>query len=70
MGMEQAEDLLLQILKQVMEEKVDAENIELAAITVDKPYFRIYTKDQIDDIIKRVDDDKKKDDDDDEDDDE
>jgi 20S proteasome subunit alpha 5 len=48
----QAEDLALEILKQVMEEKVNNKNIEVASVT-DKGYHT-YTFDELDTMIARV----------------
>jgi len=73
MTIQEAENLLLQILKQVMEEKVDSQNVEFASITVDKPYFQLYDAKRLDTLIARVEDIEKKeaeDDDSDDDDDE
>ena len=53
MTMEQAETLALQTLKQVMEEKINSTNIEIAAVTVDKP-FHIYSAEQVEDLLSRL----------------
>lgn len=39
MSLEEAEDLALTTLKQVMEEKISTENVELARVTPDKGYY-------------------------------
>jgi 20S proteasome subunit alpha 5 len=42
----EAEQMVLKTLKQVMEEKLDAKNVQLASVTKDKG-FRIYTDDEM-----------------------
>ncbi|CAK9437363.1 uncharacterized protein LODBEIA_P17410 [Lodderomyces beijingensis] len=49
--LEEAELLALKILKQVMEEKLDCQNAQLASVTVDKG-FQIYSDEKTDAIIK------------------
>jgi 20S proteasome subunit alpha 5 len=53
MSLKDAETLALKILKQVMEEKLNAVNIEIASVTKDKG-FRIYSEDEVKDIIARL----------------
>jgi 20S proteasome alpha/beta subunit len=53
MTMEQAETLALQTLKQVMEEKINSTNIEIAAVTTDTP-FHIYTTEQVEALLTRL----------------
>jgi len=43
---------VLTILKQVMEEKLNATNVEMA--TVDAKGYRLFKKEEIDDIIKNM----------------
>lgn len=45
--------LVLKTLKQVMEEKLDAKNVQLASVTKDKG-FRIYTDDEMADVVGRL----------------
>ena len=54
MTLADAEMLALDILKQVMEEKINATNVEVAAITINNPIFTIYEKDQVDTILKKL----------------
>ncbi|KAJ3361123.1 proteasome component pup2 [Allomyces arbusculus] len=49
----EAETLALKILKQVMEEKLNAVNVEVAAVTKAKG-FHIYTEDQVKAIMERL----------------
>ncbi|KNE57469.1 hypothetical protein AMAG_03180 [Allomyces macrogynus ATCC 38327] len=49
----EAETLALKILKQVMEEKLNAVNVEVAAVTTAKG-FHIYTEDQVKAIMERL----------------
>eukprot|EP00128_Syssomonas_multiformis_P011290 Colp12_sorted_trinity150504_noHs@33616 len=50
MTLQEAEKVALTILKQVMEEKLNSTNVEVASVTKDKGY-RVYTKQEIEDII-------------------
>ncbi len=43
----------LTILKQVMEEKLNSTNVEVAAVTVNQP-FHVYSKEQVEEIIKEI----------------
>lgn len=54
MSLEESETLALTILKQVMEEKINSTNVEIASITVKDPVFRIYDKQQLEAIIARL----------------
>lgn len=49
----EAETLALRTLKQVMEEKLDAKNVQLASITKDKG-FRIYSDEEMKDVVGRL----------------
>ena len=49
----QAEDLAMEILKQVMEEKVTAVNVEVASVTKDKGYH-VYTDPELETLITRL----------------
>ncbi|MDC6273994.1 proteasome subunit alpha type-5 [Lacticaseibacillus paracasei] len=51
--LKEAEVLTLKILKQVMEEKLDSKNTQLASVTKDKG-FRIYSDDEVAQIIEVV----------------
>lgn len=53
MTLEQASKLALETLKQVMEEKISSTNVEVAAVTVDKP-FHLYSKEEVEAIIARL----------------
>ena len=49
----EAETLVLKTLKQVMEEKLDAKNVQLASVTRDKG-FRIYGDDEMSEVVGRL----------------
>ncbi|TGJ78303.1 hypothetical protein E0Z10_g10462 [Xylaria hypoxylon] len=48
-----AEMLVLKTLKQVMEEKLDAKNVQLASVTKEKG-FRIYSDEEMAEIVERL----------------
>ena len=50
---EDAETLVLKTLKQVMEEKLDAKNVQLASVTKDRG-FRIYTDEEMATVVARL----------------
>jgi len=52
--LEQAETLALSVLKQVMEEKINSNNVEIAAVTTATKKFRIYNKIELEAIIARL----------------
>lgn len=54
MTLQEAETLSLRTLKQVMEEKLDGTNVELAAVTVETGKFRIYSSDELKACIARL----------------
>jgi 20S proteasome subunit alpha 5 len=49
----EAEVLALKTLKQVMEEKLDAKNVQLASVTKEKG-FRIYTDEEMASVVGRL----------------
>ncbi|KAJ4312105.1 proteasome component pup2 [Neodidymelliopsis sp. IMI 364377] len=49
----EAEVLTLKTLKQVMEEKLDSKNVQLASVTKDKG-FRIYTDQEMEEVVGRL----------------
>lgn len=49
----EAETLVLKTLKQVMEEKLDSNNVQLASVTKDKG-FRIYSDEEMSEIVGRL----------------
>ncbi|CAG8567306.1 8542_t:CDS:2 [Paraglomus brasilianum] len=51
--LEKAETLSLRVLKQVMEEKLNNTNVELASVTPDRGY-RIYSEDELQSVIDRL----------------
>jgi 20S proteasome subunit alpha 5 len=53
MSFERAEMLALEILKQVMEEKISASNVEVASVRIDSK-FHVYTKDEVQAILSRL----------------
>lgn len=54
MNLEQAETLALEVLKQVMEEKISATNVEIAAVKTNDAKFRIYSEQQLAAVIARL----------------
>jgi 20S proteasome subunit alpha 5 len=53
MTLQEAENLALSTLKQVMEEKISTENIELARVTADKG-FHIATSQEVGEVLDRL----------------
>ena len=51
--LEEAEMLVLKTLKQVMEEKLDAKNVQLASVTREKG-FRIYSDEEMASVVERL----------------
>lgn len=51
--LEEAETLVLKTLKQVMEEKLDSKNVQLASVTQEKG-FRIYTDEEMSNVVSRL----------------
>lgn len=51
--LEEAEVLVLKTLKQVMEEKLDSKNVQLASVTREKG-FRIYKDDEMENVVGRL----------------
>jgi len=51
--LEEAEVLVLKTLKQVMEEKLDSKNVQLASVTRDKG-FRIYSDEEMEGVVGRL----------------
>lgn len=51
--LEEAETLVLKTLKQVMEEKLDSKNVQLASVTKDKG-FRIYTDEEMKRVVETL----------------
>jgi 20S proteasome subunit alpha 5 len=49
----EAELLVLKTLKQAMEEKLDAKNVQLASVTKEKG-FKIYTDDEMTEVVGRL----------------
>ncbi|EPY51517.1 20S proteasome component alpha 5 [Schizosaccharomyces cryophilus OY26] len=52
MTLQEAEVLILKVLRQVMEEKLNSKNVQLASVTSDKG-FHIYTDDEMADAVRR-----------------
>ena len=50
MTLSQAEKLALKVLKEVMEEKLTATNIQLASVTAERGY-RLHTKEELETAI-------------------
>ena len=53
MKLQDAEVLTLKTLKQVMEEKLDSKNVQLASVTRDKG-FHIYDDDEMAAVVARL----------------
>lgn len=51
--LEEAETLVLKTLKQVMEEKLDSKNVQLASVTREKG-FRIYSDAEMSEVVARL----------------
>ena len=51
--LEEAETLVLKTLKQVMEEKLDSKNVQLASVTKEKG-FRIYGDEEMAGVVARL----------------
>ena len=51
MTLKEAEKLSLQVLKNVMEEKIDQHNVEVASVEAATGKFRIYKIDEVNNII-------------------
>eukprot|EP00029_Vermamoeba_vermiformis_P009183 TRINITY_DN44_c0_g1_i1.p1 TRINITY_DN44_c0_g1~~TRINITY_DN44_c0_g1_i1.p1 ORF type:complete len:252 (-),score=84.23 TRINITY_DN44_c0_g1_i1:76-831(-) len=54
MTLAEAEKLALSVLREVVEEKVDATNVEVASITVQTKKFRLYTREEVGAIISAL----------------
>jgi len=52
--LEEAETLAVSTLKQVMEEKLNSDNVEIGAATTSTGKFTIYNKLQLEKIIARL----------------
>uniref|UniRef100_A0A7S0C1Z3 Proteasome alpha-type subunits domain-containing protein n=1 Tax=Proboscia inermis TaxID=420281 RepID=A0A7S0C1Z3_9STRA len=53
MTLEEAEELALSTLKQVMEEKISTDNVELARVTPKKG-FQVATQDEVGEVLGRL----------------
>lgn len=51
--LEEAELLVLKTLKQVMEEKLDSKNVQLASVTKDKG-FQIYADEEMKKVVDKL----------------
>lgn len=49
----EAETMVLKTLKQVMEEKLDSKNVQLASVTTEKG-FRIYSDGEMSEVVSRL----------------
>lgn len=54
MTLAEAEALAVSTLKQSMEERLNATNIEVAAVSAESKVFRVYAKDEVEALIQRV----------------
>jgi len=55
MTLREAQKLALEILRQVMEEKLDANNVELAVVPTDTRLYRLCSKEELEAVIKTLD---------------
>jgi 20S proteasome subunit alpha 5 len=55
MTMKEAEDMSVEVLKGVMEDKIKSTNIEIATVTADRGYY-VYSKDEVIAILERMED--------------
>lgn len=53
MTLEEAEILVLKVLRQVMEEKLDAKNVQLSCVTKESG-FKIYTDEEMAAVVSRL----------------
>ena len=53
MTLQEAQILVLRVLKQVMEEKLDAKNVQLANVTQGRG-FRIYTDEEMASVVAKL----------------
>lgn len=53
MTLQEAETMVLKTLKQVMEEKLDSKNVQLASVTKEKG-FKIYTDEEMAVVVTRL----------------
>lgn len=51
MSLKEAEKLSLQVLKNVMEEKIDKNNVEVASVETQSGRFRQYPAEEVEQII-------------------
>lgn len=51
--LQEAETMVLKTLKQVMEEKLDSKNVQLASVTKEKG-FKIYTDEEMAEVVVRL----------------
>merc|ERR1711934_537026 len=54
LSLEEAETLAMKVLKQVMEEKLTASNVEIAAVSAETGKFRVYETDALEAVINRI----------------
>lgn len=54
MTLQEAEKLVMQTLKSVMEEKIDKENVELAVVRTDTRLLETRTQEYVDNLIKTL----------------
>merc|ERR1712217_366927 len=54
MSLQEAETLSLTVLRQAMEEKLTKSNIEVAMVAKETGKFKMYTDEQLEDVIRRL----------------
>jgi len=54
MTLEEAETLAISVLKQIMEEKINSKNVEIAAVSASTKKFRIYSNEELEKILARL----------------
>ena len=54
MSLKEAEQMALQTLKNVMEEKIHKHNVEVATVSIEDKRFRIHSFDHVAEIIEKL----------------
>jgi 20S proteasome subunit alpha 5 len=54
MTLVEAETLAMKTLKQVMEEKLTATNVEIASVSAETGKFTVYSKEALEAVIERI----------------
>jgi 20S proteasome subunit alpha 5 len=54
MTLKEAEKLAMQVLKNVMEDKINKSNVELCAVTTSEKVFKVFGEDYVETVIKTL----------------